>query len=53
MLTLQNTGLDLVKKIAEYRNERIRVTKNLNGIDEMIYHVIKRVNLFVTMYSHL
>ena len=37
------TGLDLVKKIAEYRNERIRVTKNLNGIDEMIYHVIKRV----------
>ena len=37
------TGLDLVNKIAEYRNERIRVTKNLNGIDEMIYHVIKRV----------
>lgn len=37
------SGLDLVKKIAEYRNERIRVTKNLNGIDEMIYHVIKRV----------
>ena len=37
------TGLDLVKKIAEYRNERIRVTKNLNGIDEMIYHIIKRV----------
>lgn len=37
------TGLDLVKKIAEYRNERIRITKNLNGIDEMIYHIIKRV----------
>ena len=37
------TGFDLVKKIAEYRNERIRVTKNLNGIDEMIYHIIKRV----------
>ncbi len=37
------TGLDLVKKIAEYRNERIRVTKNLNGIDEMIYHIVKRV----------
>ena len=36
-------GLELVKKIAEYRNERIRVTKNLNGIDDMIYHVIKRV----------
>lgn len=36
-------GLELVKKIAEYRNERIRVTKNLNGIDDMIYHIIKRV----------
>lgn len=36
-------GLELVKKIAEYRNERIRITKNLNGIDEIIYHIIKRV----------
>jgi hypothetical protein len=37
------TGLELVKTIAEYRNERIRVTKNLHGISEMIYHVVKRV----------
>ncbi len=37
------TGLELVKKIAEYRNERIRVTKNLNGIDDMIYHIVKRI----------
>lgn len=37
------TGLELVKKIAEYRNERIRVTKNLHGITDMIYHVIKRI----------
>ncbi len=36
-------GLDLVKKIAEYRNERIRITKNLHGIDEMIYHIVKRI----------
>ena len=36
-------GMELVKKIAEYRNERIRVTKNLHGIDEMIYHIVKRV----------
>ena len=36
-------GKSLVKKIAEYRNERIRVTKNLLGIDNMIYHVVKRV----------
>lgn len=36
-------GIDLVKKIAEYRNERIRVTKKLHGIETMIYHVVKRV----------
>lgn len=37
------TGLELVKKIAEYRNERIRVTKKMHGISQMIYHVVKRV----------
>lgn len=37
------TGIDLVKKIAEYRNERIRVTMRLHGIEEMIYHVVRRV----------
>lgn len=36
-------GIELVKKISEYRNERIRVTKNMHGIDEMIYHVVKRI----------
>ncbi len=36
-------GIDLVRQIAEYRNERIRVTKNMHGIDEMIYHIVKRV----------
>lgn len=37
------TGIDLVKKIAEYRNERIRVTMRLHGIKEMIYHVVRRI----------
>ncbi len=37
------SGIELVKKIAEYRNERIRVTKRLYGISEMIYHVVKRI----------
>lgn len=37
------TGMELVRRIAEYRNERIRVTMKLYGIDEMIYHVVKRV----------
>lgn len=36
-------GLELVKKIAEYRNERIRITKRLHGLDTMIYHIVKRV----------
>ena len=37
------SGLDLVKKIAEFRNERIRVTKNMYGIETMLYHIVKRV----------
>lgn len=37
------SGIPLVKKIAEYRNERIRITKKLHGIDDMIYHIVKRV----------
>ena len=37
------SGLDLVKKVSEYRNERIRITKNMHGIDEMIYHIVKRI----------
>ena len=37
------TGIELVKKVSEYRNERIRITKNMHGIDEMIYHIVKRI----------
>ena len=36
-------GIELVKQIAQYRNERIRVTKKMNGIDEMVYHVVRRI----------
>ncbi len=36
-------GKELVEKISEYRNERIRITKNMHGIDELIYHIIKRI----------
>ena len=45
-------GLDLVKKIAEYRNERIRITKNLNGINEMIYHIVKRIPGTMQILEH-
>lgn len=37
------SGKKLVKRISEYRNERIRVTKKKYGVDRMIYHVVKRV----------
>ncbi len=44
--------LDMVKKIAEYRNERIRITKNLHGIKEMIYHIVKRVPHSMQIYEY-
>lgn len=34
---------ELIRIISEYRNERIRITKNLHNIDDMIYHIVKRV----------
>ncbi len=37
------SGIDLVKKISEYRNNRINITKNMYGIENLIYHIIKRV----------
>lgn len=46
------SGLDLVRIISEYRNERIRVTKNMYGIDEMIYHIVKRVPGAMQIIEH-
>lgn len=46
------TGIELVKKISEYRNERIRITKNLYDIDEMIYHIVKRVPGAMEILEH-
>lgn len=45
------SGMELVKRIAEYRNERIRVTKKLHGLDEMIYHVVKRIPHGMQIYE--
>lgn len=39
------TGLpveEIIRKIAFYRNERIRITKKLNGVEELLYHIVKR-----------
>lgn len=46
------TGIELVRRIAEYRNERIRITKNLNGIDIMIYHIVKQVPGAMQILEH-
>lgn len=43
---------EMVCKIAEYRNERIRITKNLHGIKEMIYHIVKRVPNAMNIYEY-
>lgn len=45
------SGLELVKSIASYRNERIRVTKNMHGIQEMFYHIVKRVPHGMQIYE--
>lgn len=37
------TGIDLVRRISEFRNLRIRTTMNQHGINTMLYHVVKRV----------
>lgn len=51
------SGLDLVKKIAEYRNERLRVTKNMFDIEVLIYHVVKRIpgsmQIFEYAFEHI
>lgn len=36
-------GMELVRKIAEYRNKRIKITKNIYDINILIYHIVKRV----------
>lgn len=45
-------GLALCKKISEYRNERIRITMNMYGIKEMLYHIIKRIPGNMQVYEH-
>lgn len=45
-------GLELVKQIALYRNERIRVTKVSHGINEMLYHIVKRYPGLMKIMEH-
>lgn len=45
------SGIELVKKISECRNERIRIAKNLHDITEMFYHVVKRIPHGMQIYE--
>ena len=45
------TGLELVKTISNYRNKRIRTTKNSHGLQEMLYHIIKRIPGAMCVYE--
>lgn len=45
-------GLELIKQIALYRNERIRVTKASHGINEMLYHIVKRYPDLMKIMEH-
>lgn len=44
-------GIDLIKKIAEYRNERIRITLNTHGLHKMLYHIVKRIPEEMCIYE--
>lgn len=46
-------GIDLVKKIADYRNKRIKATKAVHGLESMIYHVVKRVPHKMEIYESI
>lgn len=45
------SGMDLIRQIAEYRNERIRVTMASHGLHEMLYHIVKRVPGAMCIYE--
>lgn len=45
-------GLPLCKKISKYRNERIRITMNMYGIKNMLYHIVKRIPGEMQIFEH-
>lgn len=53
----QFTGLDLAKKLAEYRNNRIELANRLYNISSSLYHIVARKNgklvLFETDYEKI
>ena len=44
-------GMDLIQRIAEYRNLRIRTTMRMHGIQQMLYHIVKRIPGAMVIYE--
>lgn len=44
-------GIELIKKISEYRNARINITKRLHGLKKLLYHIIKRIPGMMCIYE--
>lgn len=44
-------GLELIKQIAKYRNLRIRTTLRQHGLNELIYHIVKRIPGAMCIYE--
>lgn len=45
------SGIELINKISRFRNERIRVTKKMHGLNDMIYHIVKRIPHGMQIYE--
>lgn len=45
------SGIELVKKIAGFRNKRIRTTMKAHGLEKMLYHIVKRVPNAMCIYE--
>ncbi|QTU82527.1 hypothetical protein J7S27_04230 [Carnobacteriaceae bacterium zg-C25] len=44
-------GMELIQAIAGYRNARIRTTMNAHDLNEMLYHIVKRIPGAMRIYE--
>ncbi|MBU0279035.1 MULTISPECIES: restriction endonuclease PLD domain-containing protein [unclassified Gemella] len=44
-------GLDLVKKVSEMRNERIKSTMRICNLNEMMYHLVTRSDKYIYIFE--
>lgn len=45
------SGMELIKTISNFRNIRIRTTKNMHGLKTMLYHIVKRIPGAMQIYE--